>query len=430
MIIKSTSEPQFFINTKEHGEIQFGTLSFWREMLIRKLLPEPEKKKEKVVATNIAKGLIYKIGDEVYDKEKIDQVKNKFFSIKLLISNDEIKEFCTKFFENNPDLLGDFRSSLTKVLSSDFYNDIKWEKDPVKKVKQAWILNLKYQNKYKENIVNQLKFSFPIIPVHKIMLQQIEPIHIRINKEFQNSINEIANNMLKKMNNDFQKLSSSIFKSAFQGLDQYKYNSFHWTNYFEKEIQENIKTLEIYVKKLANLGWTIPLWAPINFIYNLANCKSKDINRFFVNEYTRKNNERFRIMFKNYKERVILKEYIIYLYQCRYSYYRKKYLVTVPALFCIIEGLLADIGNTKTKLEKVQNITEFKYKKSKSFSRLIWLSIHEFIRNLFEYHSFSGKKPSNINRHWLFHGRDFRKFSQADCLKLFQTIDVISYMFD
>lgn len=86
----------------------------------------------------------------------------------------------------------------------------------------------------------------------------------------------------------------------------------------------------------------------------------------------------------------------------------------------------------RTDLKKVvrERADTERCKSHDSFDAIFWHNIERFIDELFKNFDFSAAPPDRLNRHWILHGRDASRGSQADSLRLFQAVDTISMLSD
>jgi hypothetical protein len=97
-------------------------------------------------------------------------------------------------------------------------------------------------------------------------------------------------------------------------------------------------------------------------------------------------------------------------------------------MITVVEGAIAAAGGPdawKPKDPK-QTVTKVKTRAGeRSITRAIWTSIESFAFHLFKGHSFSAKRPPQMNRQWILHGRDEPSWGKSDCLRLFQAVETI-----
>jgi hypothetical protein len=117
------------------------------------------------------------------------------------------------------------------------------------------------------------------------------------------------------------------------------------------------------------------------------------------------------------------------LKQCCDAYERQEYLIAVPSLLTVLEGAIAKPGSVpfvggkdraKFFAEKIDTSP------AESVEQCMWRSANAFVKTLFEGYVFDGPQPAFLNRHWILHGRDMPDWVQADCLRLFQGIQMVT----
>lgn len=112
------------------------------------------------------------------------------------------------------------------------------------------------------------------------------------------------------------------------------------------------------------------------------------------------------------------------------SAYRKNHCnLACIGFISIIDFLLSEIsGDIETKfLKKVEIVVE-KMKTEEFLDNFelvyfyIFLSLENTLNSVFAHSDFSKDEPTNLNRHWIAHGRTQRKYTKLDCIKLINLI--------
>lgn len=204
-----------------------------------------------------------------------------------------------------------------------------------------------------------------------------------------------------------------------------------WQRQFARiveHIDEQFKGLEASGRQLGAAGWTVPMWAPPVLVHGLLahTTSPSEIDQSFVHLYTKSRGRQFREMVNRLMHRETIRPWLPLIEECRYAYTKGRYLVTVPALLAILEGLVATAGEQLHSLQSPRTTAGAKYKDSSGIRALVWASLEAFVGVVFQSHSFSKSRPTLINRHWILHGRDPASWTQADSLRLFQACDTVS----
>ncbi len=111
------------------------------------------------------------------------------------------------------------------------------------------------------------------------------------------------------------------------------------------------------------------------------------------------------------------------------SFENELYYSCVCGLLPVFEGIIVDSKSVKTY--KWENIEESFKKKYKTYfnnndeNNLEEYTIRLMSRILTETFDFDQIEPEELNRHWLLHGRAERLPTKADCLKLFNIIELV-----
>ena len=114
-----------------------------------------------------------------------------------------------------------------------------------------------------------------------------------------------------------------------------------------------------------------------------------------------------------------------FVQQCIFSFDNDQYFPCACGLLSIIEGLLAEgaqSANTKllSLLSRVEENASQTYDGERDFTIA---NIKGYIEILTAKSDFqSGVEPSNLNRHWLLHGRSQKIIDEGDCLVLFTVL--------
>jgi hypothetical protein len=215
------------------------------------------------------------------------------------------------------------------------------------------------------------------------------------------------------------------------GIPNLKLTFDGWQQEFAKILQridEDFRGLEASARQLGAAGWTVPMWAPPALVRGLLEHTTNpaEIDESFVHVYTENRGKEFKDLAGRLKGRKVLTPCRALLDECLFAYSKKRYVVTVPALLAVLEGLVATAGDQLKSLKSPRQTAGAKYKQSSGISALIWASLEAFVGVVFQSHSFAESRPTIINRHWILHGRDSSSWTQADSLRLFQACDTVS----
>ena len=195
-----------------------------------------------------------------------------------------------------------------------------------------------------------------------------------------------------------------------------------------KETAEADKAAEPSVRAMAKEGWTIPLWGPMGFTeVIIEKVKLHDLDEFFVRSYRANGYRILRQMLNRMKKNPALQQWWPLLQQCHIVFRQHQYLVVVPALLIVLEGvLLFHPGSTK-RGARPTSVSKRRLAQTSWIWTNTWISIDTFFERVFQPRQFDGDRPTMINRHWILHGRDETTWGEADCIRLFQAIDTLSF---
>lgn len=184
-------------------------------------------------------------------------------------------------------------------------------------------------------------------------------------------------------------------------------------------------------EKLANLGWSLPMTFVPREMFELAEhaTTDNDVERYML-EYFTFEDGRFFVDLRNMIFRSEnLAGWQPLLEQCFDAYERKHYLILIPALLSVIEGVVTErAGMSKsrrvtprrfaTELEKTARPGTMLY--------LVWSSARMVLERLFHDSDFAASHPGELNRHWILHGRDQTQWTQTDALRLLNLLNTMS----
>jgi len=202
--------------------------------------------------------------------------------------------------------------------------------------------------------------------------------------------------------------------------------------------KQNVITIDIQYDKLylaatkmGERGWTIPFELTLRNIYELGDTElsEHDIDDAFFKFYVDNNKEEFSILVNHIATSNLCSSWRELFKQCVKAYNDEQYLIVIPSLLTILEGLLATLLSNKGKTKMadicISELGNYETDEGKFVNRMAWLSITSFIQNLYAGYPFSGDEPSRINRHWILHGRSVVNWTSIDCLRLFNAISSV-----
>lgn len=178
-------------------------------------------------------------------------------------------------------------------------------------------------------------------------------------------------------------------------------------------------------EKLGHMGWTIPMWATPREIHDLLESveDEQELDDYFLEYYD------IETLKSDLLGSQLLTQWKPLLEECLEAYVSGLYKICIPSLVTVIEGAAARLGGQFERTADVERIAREmvrEYEKG-SLSRAIWISIHSFLTELFQYVSFSSEAP-RLNRHWILHGRSPAEWTKADALRLFHCLHVLAEM--
>jgi hypothetical protein len=191
------------------------------------------------------------------------------------------------------------------------------------------------------------------------------------------------------------------------------------------DIQESIKA---GIHTMASRGWTIQMSLTLRDLEELANQTPEEADDFFVAFYSDDNFAALRKVREELTSRPSLVRWEALLDECFESFESGRYLITIPALLSIIEGVIASAGAalTSQRVRLVAICAENSQKMGgNTITAEMWNSMKLFVEKLFERAPFDGARLAFINRHWILHGRDSASWTVADALRLFNALQTV-----
>lgn len=185
------------------------------------------------------------------------------------------------------------------------------------------------------------------------------------------------------------------------------------------------------VLRLAELGWS----APIQFThlqtveFGNPSHTADNVNEAMVEFYIQDGSERLSKTVDDILKRSELEPWHQTIAECLDSFKSARFLVVVPTMITVMEGILA--LKTGTFLSKeVRMIAPTKRvanaPKASRLEQSIWLSVAKLIEQLYTKASFEDEAPDFLNRHWILHGRNTSKDARLDSLRLFNLVGSLS----
>jgi hypothetical protein len=114
------------------------------------------------------------------------------------------------------------------------------------------------------------------------------------------------------------------------------------------------------------------------------------------------------------------------LIECIDSFKENRFLIVVPSLFLIFEGVFSPAVESFKRMVNIKQDSAARLKFAEDgHDTAIWGSVEGFGGEVFRSHSFAEPAPARLNRHWVLHGRSPTNWTRLDCLRLFQAIHTI-----
>ena len=214
-------------------------------------------------------------------------------------------------------------------------------------------------------------------------------------------------------------------------------HSIDWKKVEEKWIQ--------VAGDIGEKGWTIPIHFSINDLFKVAELdEQNEVDKVFMQFFADEKN--YSDMKQNIMENDLLKKFHPLLEQCFENYEKEQYLIVIPSLFSVVEGLAHKLiyppyretfhhksgqrANIIAKYEKMRDEIE-----SNSSNAAIYISATLFLsksfdnKNAFNDEAEKDSRPLIINRNRVLHGRDdISLWRKADAIRLFNALHTLSIL--
>lgn len=200
-------------------------------------------------------------------------------------------------------------------------------------------------------------------------------------------------------------------------------------------VQKFDKIISQVDNKLECVYWTFPIKIGVHNLYELVDIdKAEDIETYLSNFYLEDNYKNYDYIIKNIRKSKHIEKYVKLVDECDFCFKNEKYISSSISFISIIEGILSSFNDDKNRVKMIQTCKEqlnrIPADVDKLIEKQVWNSCVRFIEKLYKKSDFKKTEPSNINRHWLLHGRSNYNLTVNDCLRLFNTITSICYLLD
>jgi hypothetical protein len=177
---------------------------------------------------------------------------------------------------------------------------------------------------------------------------------------------------------------------------------------------------------LGRRGWTFPmLMAVTDTPTFLARVREIDDLDSLFEDFYGKDSKTSRL-FDDLLEADALLRWRPLLRECIESFNDNRFLIVVPSLLLIFEGVLALAAKSFNRKVKIDKLSSDRLKGAEDGHESVsWGSIRGFGSELFRPHDFAKEAPGRLNRNWVLHGRSPANWTRPDCLRLFQAIHTV-----
>ena len=196
-----------------------------------------------------------------------------------------------------------------------------------------------------------------------------------------------------------------------------------------KAFAGRMQNLQSQAANIGHAGWTLPMWAtPAEVTDILTSSSEGGLDGIFLEYYLANGREHYKSLKRSLLSSTHLRPWRPLIAECLKAYDLGLYLIVVPSMITVVEGAVAAAGGPSAWNQKDPKQTAVRLRAHKpqgAMSRVMWISVEAFLKDLFQHSSFNASRPDRINRAWILHGRDATAWTEADCLRLLQAADTI-----
>ncbi|MCP1122944.1 hypothetical protein NKR74_06280 [Bacillus sp. 3103sda1] len=184
-------------------------------------------------------------------------------------------------------------------------------------------------------------------------------------------------------------------------------------------------------EKLGERGWTFPLSMTPGEVVEISD--AEDIDAEIEEYFSHNNGYAYTRMKRDVLDHKLVESWKSLLEQCFNSYENGNYLVAIPNLLIIVEGIARMLISEKFEKYKTKQRTSLReqYKKVREdvptdrMYVVAYVSVVGFLNQVFQQGNFD-RNPTRfpiINRDWVLHGKDApSNWKKVDALRLFNAI--------
>jgi len=252
------------------------------------------------------------------------------------------------------------------------------------------------------------------------------------------SFGERLSEALKPWNQAMAQMQSQL-KSVSGYLDslnlQYT-NTWNGQNLDFRKALGRIPDAQKKAELLGAFGWTPPMDAtPAEFVAIMNSVHDiPSADKALTKYYTEHNATRLKRLKRRLLACASLNRWKPVLKEAILNLNERRYRSSVALLLPLVEGITA-INFKESHLERGPERKRFLKKKIDAIEdgylkKSLWQSINNFFVLFFAHADFENLsyKPRFLNRNWLSHGRGIADAKISDCLRLLQTIDIITVL--
>lgn len=225
-----------------------------------------------------------------------------------------------------------------------------------------------------------------------------------------------------------EKYITPIVKAITPVINKLQYLQQYMEDNNIKDVSELLEKYyrENYVTLIEKTGWLFGDGWSWDMVEDLSTKDAEDRNKMLEAFYTE---EQINKLFHKI-ECVLNKNNICYdilINECISSFKNNLYLVTIPSLMSIVDGLINSPNAGKASIIKTcQNNFSTQKNKDNFFFALNWMFLEKYVEGVYKTHKFTEPRLPFFNRNWILHGRDNpHDWKRLDAINLFNTIRIL-----
>lgn len=164
-------------------------------------------------------------------------------------------------------------------------------------------------------------------------------------------------------------------------------------------------------------------------------CQSDNVAATVEQFYTENDNHEINSVIERCRQAKQTSDYSELFSQTISAYQAEHYHLACLGMLAMVDGTLSDVSeNRKTgykiRLEEIEKKIADKFELDDLEKKMmcIYVSMNSFEETIFKNSDFAQAEPSDLNRHWIIHGRTRREYTKLDFIKTILWLDAIIFL--